>query len=127
MVARERRQERLDRFREEREHDLDRRQRKLDKRRNRTAEGKFLQGDADEINYIFRYADHLVSTLERFVPMMMMHNGERFVLKFGDRYMTLSLEKYEDILRLVNSWVIRDVIPVGVSDEELLEYILEMK
>jgi hypothetical protein len=24
----------------------------------------------------------------------------------------------------VNSWVIRDVIPVGVSDEELVEYII---
>ena len=125
MVARERRQERLDRFREEREHDLVRRQRKLDERRNRTAEGKFLRGETDEINYIFRDAEHLVSTLERFVPMM--HNGERFVLKFGDKYMTLSLEKYEDILRLVNSWVIRDVIPVGVSDEELVEYIIEKK
>ena len=125
MVARERRQERLDRFREEREHDLVRRQRKLDERRNRTAEGKFLRGETDEINYIFRDAEHLVSTLERFVPMM--HNGERFVLKFGDKYITLSLEKYEDILRLVNSWVIRDVIPVGVSDEELVEYIIEKK
>ena len=70
MVARERRQERLDRFREEREHDLVRRQRKLDERRNRTAEGKFLRGETDEINYIFRDAEHLVSTLERFVPMM---------------------------------------------------------
>ena len=46
---------------------------------------------------------------------------------FGDKYMTLSLEKYEDILRLVNSWVIRDVIPVGVSDEELVEYIIGKK
>ena len=84
-----------------------------------------MRGETDEINYIFRDAEHLVSTLERFVPMM--HNGERFVLKFGDKYMTLSLEKYEDILRLVNSWVIRDVIPVGVSDEELVEYIIEKK
>ena len=63
MVARERRQERLDRFREEREHDLVRRQRKLDERRNRTAEGKFLRGETDEINYIFTDAEHLCNLL----------------------------------------------------------------
>ena len=43
--------------------------------------------------------EHLVSTLERFVPLM--HNGERFVLKFGDKYMTLSLGKYELRMKMV--------------------------
>ena len=125
MVTRERRQERLKRFQERRVEDLAKRQRKLEIRRNDRGERRFFGGEANEVNYTFRDAEHLLSTLERYLPLL--QSGERFLLKFGEKYITLSLEKYEDILGLVNAWTIRDVIPVGVSDEELVEYIIEKK
>ena len=115
----------MKRFQERRVEDLAKRQRKLEIRRNDRGERRFFGGEANEVNYTFRDAEHLLSTLERYLPLL--QSGERFLLKFGEKYITLSLEKYEDILGLVNAWTIRDVIPVGVSDEELVEYIIEKK
>ena len=67
----------------------------------------------------FRDAEHLLSKLERYLPRL--QNGERFLLKFGNKFFTLSLEKYEDIISLINFWVIQELVPVDVSDEELVE------
>ena len=49
------------------------------------------------------------------------------VNKFGDKFFTLSLEKYEDIISLINFWVIQEFVPVNVSDEELVEFLIEKK
>ena len=87
MVARERRQARLERFQARREEDLARRQRKLEDRRNHRGEQRFFNGQADEVHYTFRDAEHLLSTLERYLPRL--QNGERLLLKFGDKYFTL--------------------------------------
>ena len=125
MVARERRQATLERFQERREEDLARRQRKLEDRRNHRGEQRFFNGQADEVHYTFRDAEHLLSTLERYLPRL--QNGERFLLKFGDKFFTLSLEKYEDIISLINFWVIEALLPVSVSDAELVEFLIEKK
>ena len=125
MVARERRQARLERFQERREEDLARRQRKVEDRRNHRGEQRFFNGQADVVHYTFRDAEHLLSTLERYLPRL--QNGERLLLKFGNKFFTLSLEKYEDIISLINFWVIQELVPVDVSDEELVEFLIEKK
>ena len=75
----------------------------MEDRQNHRGEQRFFNGHADEVHYTFRDAEHLLSTLERYLPRL--QNGERFLLKFGDKFFTLSLEKYEDIISLINFWV----------------------
>ena len=62
---------------------------------NDRGERRFFSGEVDEVHYTFRDAEHLLSTLERYLPLL--QSGERFLLKFGEKYITLSLENFSPI------------------------------
>ena len=116
-----RRQERLDRFRRERERALDSRRRERDDNRIRSEEDRFLLGEKDELTLFFHTPEELTVILRRFEPAL--RNGERFVVKFGKKYMTLSFEKYADLLRLLTQPDMDETHPWDKSDAEFVEFI----
>lgn len=86
------------------------------KRATARNERLFIAGQRDSADYTFGSEEEMLSMLGRYLPRL--QDGERFVLIFGDlpTYYTLSLEKYEDLVHTLNSWLVVDLVEHLGSD-----------
>ena len=69
-------------------------------RRNLMSERRFLNGETDEANYKMSTLDQIQRMLDRYLPLL--EQGQKFILNNGDRYFTLTNEKYIDITGWIN-------------------------
>jgi hypothetical protein len=68
--------------------------------RNRRSQRAYMEGRSGEANYRLSGYRELQNTLDAYLPAL--EDGGRFIINQDGRYFTLSLEKYEDLTRLIN-------------------------
>ncbi len=68
--------------------------------RNRRSQKAYMEGRTTKANYRLRGYGEVKRTLDAYLPAL--ENGGKFIIQSDETYYTLSLEKYEDLMRLVD-------------------------
>ena len=69
--------------------------------RNRRSQRAYMEGRSNQANYRLNGYQEVQNTLDSYLPAL--EDGGRFIINNGDRYFTLSLEKYEELTRLITA------------------------
>ena len=86
-------------------------------------ENTFLQGLAEEVQYNFTDEHDFQKMLDRFLPRL--QAGERFLINVGETWFTLSLAKYEELTKIIETVVeLREEEEVA-SDGQLIAVVVK--
>ena len=109
-------------FEEEEEKKREEEKKQREARAKKREEKAFIAGQKTQITYQLEDLNDISVMLNTYLPAI--QRGEKFLILVGEIWYTLSLSKYEDLVKLIESMMIEEVAEFIDSDTEIIATIL---
>ena len=121
-MRREAKEKRRFYFEEEERKKRDEEKKQREARAKKREEKAFLAGQKSKVTYFLEDLNDISVMLNTYLPAI--QRGEKFLILVGDVFYTLSLSKYEDLVKLIENMMIEEVAEQIDSDTEIITTIL---